>query len=84
MSAESFAGELGRRITTADAVIAVFLPDDQSTPVECALAAAAGRRVLILHEAGTRIPRLLAGLPRVTTAIYGQNTSGAVARFLLS
>jgi hypothetical protein len=69
---EVCAWDSGRRITTADAVIAVFLPDDQSTPVECALAAAAGKRVLILHEAGTRI------------AIYGQDTSGAVARFLLS
>ena len=43
-----------------------------------------GKRVLILYEAGTRVPRLLAGLPRVTTAIYGQNTPGAIARFLLA
>ena len=52
MDARGFTTELRRRIVGADKVIAVFLPDDQSTPIECALAAAAGKRVLLLHEAG--------------------------------
>jgi hypothetical protein len=83
MDARGFAVELARRIISADSVIAVFLPDDQSVPVECALAAAAGKRVLLLHEASTRIPRVLAGMPSVRTAVYGLNTNEEIKLFLL-
>lgn len=83
MEARGFAAELTRRIASADSVIAVFLPDDQSVPVECALAAVAGKRVLLLHEAGTRIPRILAGMPGVTTAVYGQLAHETITLFLL-
>ncbi len=83
MDARGFTTELRRRIVGADKVIAVFLPDDQSTPIECALAAAAGKRVLLLHEAGARVPRILAGLPGVTTAPYDQGTHAAITLFLL-
>jgi nucleoside 2-deoxyribosyltransferase len=84
MDAGDFTKELTRRIQSADNVIAVFLPDDQSVPVECALAVAAGKRVLLLHESSTRIPRILAGLPRVTTAVFGPSTPRRIELFLLS
>ena len=82
MDAGSFVTELTHRIRSSDRVIAVFLPEDQSVPVECALAVAAGKRVLILHESDTRIPRILAGLSLVTTAVFGPNTSRRIQLFL--
>ncbi len=84
MGAEQFATELRHRITNADSVIAVSFPDDQSVPVECALASAAGKRVLLLHEATTRIPRILAGMSKVTTAVYGPTTRNRIELFLIS
>jgi|SRR5579862_278892 len=82
MEAGGFAAELMRRIAGADSMIAVFLPGDQSTPVECALAAAARKRVLLIFEARTKLPRILVGMPGVTTAIYGPDTYGLIVRFL--
>lgn len=82
MDASSFVAELNYRIQKADSVIAVFLPDDQSVPVECALAVAAGKRVLLLHEFGARIPRILAGLSLVTTSAFGRDTSRRIELFL--
>lgn len=82
MDAPAFASEVARRIASADRVIAVFLPDDQSTPIECALAASARKHILLLHQAGTRIPRILAGLPGVRTAVYGRNTKATIESFL--
>jgi hypothetical protein len=83
MSSADFMAEITRRIRNVDNVIAVFLPDDQSVPVECALAVAAGKRVLLLHETGTMIPRILAGLPGVTTVVFGPTTRQRIQLFLL-
>jgi hypothetical protein len=62
-----FSRQILGRIQGARSVVAVFLPNDPSTPIECALAVGAGKRVLILHQEGVRIPRILAGLPGVQT-----------------
>jgi hypothetical protein len=83
LSAAGFMAEITRRIQNVDNVIAIFLPDDQSVPVECALAVGAGKRVLLLHETGTKIPRILAGLPGVTTSVFGPTTRQRIQLFLL-
>src|ERR1043166_919563 len=49
---KEFAAEITSRIREADNVIAVFLPGDQSTPIECILAALAKKRVLIINGGG--------------------------------
>jgi|ERR1019366_57613 hypothetical protein len=66
----SFAAQILGRIRDAQSVVAVFLPNDPSTPIECALAVREGKRVLIIHQEGVRIPRLLAGLPGVETLVF--------------
>ena len=83
MSPANFMEEITHRIQNVDSVIALFLPDDQSVPIECALAAAARKRVLLLHQSGTKIPRILVGLPDVTTAVFGPNTRQRIEIFLL-
>jgi hypothetical protein len=69
-NAQGFSEEILSRIRKAGAVVAVFLPGDQSTPIECALAVREGKRVLILHQPGLTVPRLLAGLPGVETISF--------------
>jgi hypothetical protein len=64
---QEFSAQILGRIRDAQSVVAVFLPNDSSTPIECALAVREGKQVLILHQEGVRIPRLLAGLPGVQT-----------------
>ena len=64
---QGFVEEILARIRDAGMVVAVFLPGDQSTPIECALAVREGKRVLILHQPNVTLPRLLAGLPGVQT-----------------
>jgi|SRR5580700_1701788 hypothetical protein len=65
-----FSAQILGRIRDARSVIAVFLPNDPSTPIECAFAVQEGKRVLIIHQEGVRVPRLLAGLPGVTTLAF--------------
>jgi hypothetical protein len=65
-----FSAQILGRIRDARSVIAVFLPNDPSTPLECALAVREGKPVLIIHQEGVRIPRLLAGLPGVQTLAF--------------
>lgn len=73
-----FSGQILGRIRDAQSVVAVFLPNDPSTPIECALAVGAGKRVLILHQEGVRIPRILAGLPGVETLDFDNVSQGRV------
>lgn len=80
-----FSAQILGRIRDARSVVAVFLPDDPSTPIECALAVREGKRVLIIHQAGVRVPRLLAGLPAVETLVFEdfeQNLLEQISRFL--
>lgn len=84
MNPDEFAGEIIDRIRAADIVIALFLPDDQSVPVECALASKAGKRTLLLHQPGAKIPRILAGLPGLTASPHGPTTRQRIHLFLLS
>jgi hypothetical protein len=65
-----FSAQVLGRIRDARSVIAVFLPNDTSTPIECVLAVREGKRVLIIHQDGVRVPRLLAGLPGVKTLAF--------------
>ena len=65
-----FSAQILGRIRDAGSVVAVFLPNDPSTPIECALAVREGKRVLIIHQVGVRVPRLLAGLPGVETLAF--------------
>jgi hypothetical protein len=65
-----FSAQILGRIRDARSVVAVFLPNDPSTPIECALAVREGKRVLIIHQEGVWVPRLLAGLPGVQTVAF--------------
>jgi len=65
-----FSAQILGRIRDAQSVIAVFLPNDPSTPIECAFAVRERKRVLIIHQEGVRVPRLLAGLPGVQTLAF--------------
>jgi hypothetical protein len=65
-----FSSQILGRIRDARSVVAVFLPNDPSTPIECALAVREGKRVLIIHQEGVRVPRLLTGLPGVETLAF--------------
>ena len=65
-----FSAQILGRIRDARSVIAVFLPNDPSTPIECVLAVLEGKRVLIIHQEGVRVPRLLAGLHGVQTLAF--------------
>jgi hypothetical protein len=65
-----FSKQILGRIRDSRSVVAVFLPNDASTPIECALAVREGKRVLIIHQEGVRVPRLLAGLPGVETIVF--------------
>ena len=67
---KEFSAQVLGRIRDSGSVVAVFLPNDTSTPIECALAVREGKRVLIIHQKGVRIPRLLAGLPGVETLVF--------------
>jgi hypothetical protein len=79
-SPRDFSQQILGRIRDARSVVAVFLPNDPSTPVECALAVGAGKRVLILHQEGVRLPRILAGLPGVETLDFDRvGPGGALA-----
>lgn len=84
----TFASQIAARIRDAGSVVAVFLPNDQSTPIECALAAAAGKRVLIIYEVGSVVPRILAGLPGVKTTLFDssktQTLLSEIKQFLVS
>jgi len=66
-SPKDFAAKILSRIRDAGSVVAVFLPNDPSTPIECAFAVREGKRVLIIHQPGVRVPRLLSGLNGVET-----------------
>jgi hypothetical protein len=81
--ASSFCGELRNRIGASDGVIALFLPDDNSTPIECAIAALSGKRVFVLTEDLKVVPRLLTGLPGVRVRQYGPATANDLKLFLL-
>ena len=65
-----FSAQILGRIRDARSVIAVFLPTDPSTPIECVLAVREGKQVLIIHQEAARVPRLLAGLPGVKTLAF--------------
>lgn len=65
-----FSAQILARIRDSRSVVAVFLPNDPSTPIECVLAVREGKRVLIIHQEGVRVPRLLAGLPGVETLAF--------------
>ena len=69
-TAREFSAQIIRRIRDSRSVVAVFLPNDPSTPIECALAVREGKRVLIIHQEGVRVPRLLAGLSGVETLAF--------------
>lgn len=71
-TAREFSAKILGRIRDARSVVAVFLPNDPSTPIECALAVREGKRVLIIHQEGVRVPRLLAGLPGVQTLAFDE------------
>ena len=81
-----FSAQILGRIRDARSVIAVFLPNDPSTPIECVLAVREGKRVLIIHREGVRVPRLLAGQPGVETLAFEEFGQGRVfeeiSRFL--
>lgn len=64
---KEFSDKILGRIRDAGSVVAVFLPNDPTTPIECALAVREGKRVLIIQQPGVRVPRLLAGLSGVET-----------------
>jgi len=80
-----FSSRLFERISGASGVIAVFLPDDQSTPVECAIAAMSRKPMRLLHDAYTHVPRILAGLsefpPRVWDAGSGSSIQALMSRY---
>jgi|SRR5579859_1403741 len=69
---QEFSAQILGRIRDARSVVAVFLPNDSSTPIECALAVREGKRVLIIHQEGVRVPRLLTGLPGVQTLAFDE------------
>jgi hypothetical protein len=78
-----FSAQILSRIRDARSVVAVFLPDDPSTPIECTLAVREGKRVLIIHQEGVRVPRLLAGLPGVQTLVFEERRAlGQISTFL--
>jgi hypothetical protein len=83
---KEFSAQILGRIRDSGSVVAVFLPNDTSTPIECALAVREGKRVLIIHQEGVRIPRLLAGLPGVETLVFEdfeqRNLFEQIRRFL--
>lgn len=84
MDDKGFADEISRRISASDSVIAVFLPDDTSTPIECVIAALLlKKRVLLIHERGTAVPRMLSGLKGVKTIDHGPTTFERIQLFLL-
>lgn len=64
---KDFSAKIQSRIRDSGSVVAVFLPNDPSTPIECAFAVREGKRVLIIHKPGVRVPRLLTGLNGVET-----------------
>lgn len=69
LSADTFTKEILGRIRDCSGVIAVFLPDDSGTPVECAIAALSGKRVLLIYHDDDikRMPRVLRNLPGIKT-----------------
>lgn len=69
------------RIKEADKVVAVLLPDDPSVPVECAMAAAFGKPILLIHES-LRVPRVLVGLRGLEIATWGAATDSQILNFL--
>jgi hypothetical protein len=83
LSPSEFSSRLLKQIENANGVIAVFLPDDQSIPVECAIAAMRQKPLLLLHDAMTQVPRILAGLSELAPSKWDEN-SGRVIRGFMS
>jgi hypothetical protein len=84
LEAQSFSREVFRRIRDSEGVMAVFLPGDSGTPVECAVAALSGKQVLIVAEPFMAVPRVLLGMPSVRVTTFDSGTSKAVERFVNS
>ena len=62
-----FFAAISRRIDSADGVITLLIPDDQSTPVEAATAAQSGKiQSIVMTFDG---PRLVVGLPNVVDVV---------------
>jgi len=81
---KEFAAQILSRIKDALSVIAVFLPTDPSTPVECAFAVREGKRVLLIHQGEVRVPRLLAGLPSVRMLVFDERRAFEEIRAFLT
>jgi len=82
LGAEKFSAEIQNRIKKADHVVAVFLPNDPSVPVECAIAALTGKRVMLIHNEARGLPRIFAGLGGLRLELWGSTTANSIRRFL--
>ena len=78
-----FNREIHRRIYESEGVVAVFLPGDESTPVECAIAAMLGKRVLLIAAESESVPRVLSGMKGVRLARFGPNIENEIRLFRL-
>jgi hypothetical protein len=67
-----------KRVTSAQAFVGVVGEGDMSTAVEAAMAAVAGKKLLLVVEDGAQVPRLLAGLPGMVGVIEASDLPAAL------
>jgi len=79
---KDFAAGIMRRIREADNVVAAFLPGDPSVPVETAMASFFGKRVLLVHNEASNLPRVLTGLRLVTVRRWEPDMPRRIMEFV--
>jgi hypothetical protein len=83
MAPREFVEEIRNRLDTVDSVVAVYHDRDPSAAGESAIAALAGKRILIVSKNPTSVPRILRGLPGVIDVV-GTTDLGRLRNGLLS
>lgn len=77
LSPEQFVVAVTERIRSAQSVVTILPRNDQSVPVEAALAAALGKRQVLVLDA-TDAPRMIVGLPGIVGSVRVEDQRVAV------
>jgi hypothetical protein len=83
---KEFFRAIRKRIGSAKAVVSVFAAGDVSAGIETCMASVAGKKIVLIAEDPSEIPRLLEGLPGIvnvlSSADSGEQLESAILQLL--
>jgi hypothetical protein len=79
-SPAEFTHQIISRIGESDRVICVYTPFDASGPVETAYASTLGKKILIVAQLPSLLPRIMLGLPGLRGVVEYRSTRGFLSQ----